>query len=1062
MAEDALSQRYERLVKGRELVRRAALLLSADITLQEAFDQLATLLSAFVDASIVQVAVTGESEARIAYIFRDGVGGSPEDPTVVPDGTTARVLRTGESVLYHGVDDWPAARMIHLKGRPAQRAASAVFVPIPFGGRMVGVLSVQSVTPEAYDEDDRVMLETCALYLGARINDEQQRQAREVLTRMATTDALTGLPNRRAFDEALAREWRRCGRSHSKLSLAMIDVDLFKRFNDAYGHVAGDACLRQVAQAVAHHANRPGDIAARYGGEEFALILPESDELGSFQLGEALCATMRSLAIPHEGSSLGFASASVGVATVIPDADGDPQRLIRAADAMLYLAKRGGRNRVVAEGFHADGPAVVPRVIVRYALPQYATPIFGRAEAVKDLRALLGVSALVTIFGNGGIGKTRLAVQTALQLANEQSDGAWFADLTGLVDEAGIVKSIAAAIGVELPSSGDAVAELLLLLRSQQMLLVMDNCERDSNGAAARVAAAIAGNCPQVSVLATSREPLGVSREKVYRLEPLDLDSAVELFVSRAQRDDREPYGSDDRELIEEICRRLDCVPLAIELAAARAHVMSLEALHLRLPHRQTLPASIAWSYELLSEKERAIFRRLGVFTGSFGLDAATRVAAFGDVVPWEALDGVNALIEMSMLARVGDGSDRYRMLDSIRQHALQKLYEAGEEGGTRRAHAQAFADLSAQVSATYGYTTQDAWLARFEPDVENFRAALDWAIASDVVMAARIVGNLAELWDYCGLVPENLRRAEVVLASLDGCDDDVMLPVYLAVAFLANASRQYRRSLEAGERALEIARRGGDPFLIARALRNAGGARYVLREDPELAKAELAEALAFFRTHDNVVRLASTLYTYGSALDDPEGRPMILEALALVTGAGWPRFIVAIDMNLAERDCWAGDITAACDRTRRAISIVRSRSRRTTFDLTILLDNLASYSCLAGEVEDANAASSEAATIAFAHEQNYGLTLALQNLAYVRAVRGDARGAARLVGYVDACYARLRSARERTEALVYERLLALLRQRLDGATLAVELEAGAALSQEAAYDLAMEPMHAR
>ena len=157
------------------------MLLSADAALPQIFDRLAELLSAFVDASIVQIAIDGDPEPRIAYIFRDGSGGPPEDPTVIPDGASGRVLRSGSAIVYGSVDQWPAARIIAVEGAEPVRAVSAIFVPIPFGGRAVGVLSVQSVKPDAYDDEDRSLLETCALYLGARINDERQREANEAL-----------------------------------------------------------------------------------------------------------------------------------------------------------------------------------------------------------------------------------------------------------------------------------------------------------------------------------------------------------------------------------------------------------------------------------------------------------------------------------------------------------------------------------------------------------------------------------------------------------------------------------------------------------------------------------------------------------------------------------------------------------------------------------------------------------------------------------------------------------------------------------------------------------------
>jgi diguanylate cyclase (GGDEF)-like protein len=1044
------------------------MLLSADVELSDLFSRLATLLGSFVDASIVQVAIANEHEAQIAFIFREGAGGRPENPTVAPDGTTARVLKSGEAVLYRTANEWPSERVITLEGHDAERAASAIFVPIRFGGHMVGVLSVQSINVGAYDDEDRALLETCALYLGARIHDEQQRAASETLALLATIDALTSLANRRSFDDALGREWRRCARSQTSLSLAMIDIDFFKEFNDAYGHVAGDACLRQVAQAIADRIKRPGDLAARYGGEEFALVLPDSDAVGSFKLSESVCAGMLDLAITHEGSSLGYVTVSIGVATIVPDVEDDPQGLLRSADAMLYEAKHNGRNRVVAGHLRFEGPEATARVIVRYALPHYVTPIIGRQREIADLLTLLKTSPLVTIVGTGGIGKTRLAVQAALQMVDAQREGTWFADFARVTDSDQIATTIAAAIGFELPPGRDPLETLITMLKPQHMLLVLDNCEHVIEGAA-RLTAAIVGKCPQVRIIATSREPLGIEGESVYRLDTLDDASALELFVARARRaDQRFPLTAADTPLIAEICSRLDGVALAIELAAARAHVMPLEQLRTRLderfrlltggnrtalPRQQTLLASIGWSYDLLSYNEQTLFRRLGVFSSGFTLEAATRVAADDSIAAWEVVDGIAALIDKSMLERSGAGTKRYRMLDSIRQYAVQRLCEADEEQSARRSHAAAFAALSDDAAASYGHITQSEWLARYEPDLDNFRAALDWATAGDLSLAARITGNLPEFWDYCGVVPESLRRSEAVLVALEHADSEKTVPVLLAIARLSNASRHYRRGLEAGERAYALAQHLGDPLLIARALHHNGGTRCILDLDRERGISELQEALTYFRTQDNVVHTMGTLNMYGWALDPAVGRPLVLDALALANASGWPRIGVNIEMNLAERDFWESNISGAIERATRAISMLRTR--RSALDLTIALGNLASYFCIAGEYGKAHDAAAEAAAIACALDLAYSHAIASQSLAVVFAVRDDARGAAQLLGYINAWYEKLGTKREQTETLVYEHLLSLLRNRLDEATLSAEIASGSTMSMPAAHAFA-------
>ncbi|MHB8461899.1 MAG: diguanylate cyclase, partial [Vulcanimicrobiaceae bacterium] len=331
--------------RGRELVRAVALLLSSDADLARLYPQVGNLLAGYIDAQTVLIATGTEGKLRCDYLRLDGIDGVPESRDIPDDSTTARVMRTCESVIYATAGEWPTRKLFTIEGRKSP-PESGLFVPIQFGGRSVGVLSVQSSIRDAYSADDLSILETCALYIGSRLATQRRMEESERFEHLAHTDPLTGLPNRRLFEEALEREWARASRSGEPVSIAMIDIDHFKSFNDTYGHLAGDSALCQVAATFRSVIERGGDIAARFGGEEFVLLLPGTDAAGTMNLSGRLRSAVQELGIPHAGSLFGVLTVSIGFYTVENVRDVDSSVAIQLADQSLYRAKEAGRNRV--------------------------------------------------------------------------------------------------------------------------------------------------------------------------------------------------------------------------------------------------------------------------------------------------------------------------------------------------------------------------------------------------------------------------------------------------------------------------------------------------------------------------------------------------------------------------------------------------------------------------------------------------------------------------------------------------------------------------------------------
>jgi predicted ATPase/DNA-binding winged helix-turn-helix (wHTH) protein len=423
-------------------------------------------------------------------------------------------------------------------------------------------------------------------------------------------------------------------------------------------------------------------------------------------------------------------------------------------------------------------------------------PLVGRAADLQAAAALIGPRRLVTIVGAGGIGKTRLAQALAWQQRNAWRDGVWWVDLTRLTDPTRTVPEVAALLGVNLPvDAGGDPAELAQRLATRSAVVVFDNCEHLIEAVSA-LAGALLAQAPGIALLATSQEGLKVDNEQVYRLEPLALPKpeavnedplaygAVELFVQRVRALQPafvlEPAQSG---AAIEICRRLDGLPLAIELAAARVPLLGLEGLRVHLGARfrvltggarmalrkhQTLRAALDWSHELLDGDERAVFRRLSVFAGGFTLELAQLVAADEQRDGWVVLELLAHLVDKSLVvaSAVGAGAiPRYSLLESTRAFALEQLAAAGEADKMLRRHAQVMRDF-AQSVGRQRWTLTMAMVRAAQRELDNLRAALDWAMGEngDRGLAVDLLGGGAIVWYRTGLLDEGLDRMLALL----------------------------------------------------------------------------------------------------------------------------------------------------------------------------------------------------------------------------------------------------------------------------------------------------------
>lgn len=700
----------------------------------------------------------------------------------------------------------------------------------------------------------------------------------------------------------------------------------------------------------------------------------------------------------------------------------------------------------------------------RESLRRFSDEIVGRRREIAELERLLEDARLVTVAGPGGIGKTRIAAEIASRRRQRRAD-AVFVELSSIYDEALVADAVASAVGLEVPPHQERAQALAAALGDRPLLLVLDNCEQISKGVGALVGH-LASACPNLHLLATSRESLGIPHEFVYRLDALDEASAAELFVSHARRaNPRFEPNAGTGPAVGRVCTRLDRVALAIELAAARMRSMTLEQLLEHLDDRfnllldgrsvdvlrhQTMQACLDWSYDLLDDRERIVFSRLGVLCGDFTAEAAESIASDATIGPRDVLREIGALIDKSMLVPGGD-STHCRMLETIREYALVRLDEGEGQHTARRAHARYFAGRSAAAASSFGFEPEEVWRERYAFDLENFRAALDWTSQNDLDLAARIVANLAEFWEANTQVSEGLQRSSTILAHVEAQRGSADVGVLLAVARCAFSTRDFRRSLDLAERALKTA---ATPAEVAAANHLAGASRCLLGIEAQRSIAQLHRASDFFETQDNpfYATRAKQDYAYALAQHDPaEGRRLLLESMS--RAGDWPRLAGRIEIRLAELEFRTGNVRLAIEHARSVVDALRSK--HSPLSLGHALVNLGSYLGVAGQYDDAFTVACEATAIARACEIPQWVAIAVQSLALVHAAKGNPGTASSLLGYVDAFYERYGMKREPTEGAVYDKLLELLPQRLDAASIAQHVRQGRSQSEGKAVALA-------
>jgi predicted ATPase/class 3 adenylate cyclase/DNA-binding CsgD family transcriptional regulator len=582
-------------------------------------------------------------------------------------------------------------------------------------------------------------------------------------------------------------------------------------------------------------------------------------------------------------------------------------------------------------------PLRTTTTVVSQNLPVQFTSFVGRQAEMRSLRETLAGNRLVTLTGAGGVGKTRLAVQVAAELAEQFDAGVRYVDLAPITHPDLVPVTVARALGLPDQPGRSTMDTLLRFVRDRQLLVVLDNCEHLLDPCAALIAALV-GAAPRLRLLATSREPIGATGEATWRVPSLSLaDEAVELFVDRARLAQAAFTVTDGNAATAvEICRRLDGIPLAIELAAARVRALSLpeilDSLHDRfrlltggsrtaVRRQQTLRASVDWSHALLTEPEQVLFRRLAVFLGGFDLGAAQAVCRGGDVERYQVLDQLTLLVDKSLVAaEETSGRTRYRLLETVRQYALEKLGESGEADSVRTRHREHYTAMAAMLD-TPAETGHEQRLEQAETEIDNLRAAFLWSREnSDIELALTLASSLQPLWLARGRIREGLAWLDAALTD-DEAQHAEVAPAVRARALADRAALGTfafaADSADQAQQALTMARELDDPALLARALTACGLS--VTGQNAEVARPYFAEAIGLARALDDRWRLSQILAwqaNWASVAGDPiAARAAGQEGHDLADAIGDPFSSRHCRSHLGWAQEWQGDLAGAAAR---------------------------------------------------------------------------------------------------------------------------------------------------
>jgi predicted ATPase/DNA-binding CsgD family transcriptional regulator len=724
-------------------------------------------------------------------------------------------------------------------------------------------------------------------------------------------------------------------------------------------------------------------------------------------------------------------------------------------------------------------------------LPAPRSSFVGREREMAEIRRALSATRLLTLTGVGGSGKTRLALEVARALLEAYPDGVWLVELAPLSEEVLVPKAVAEALEVPERPAGPLADTLAEVLRNRELLLVLDNCEHLLE-ASARLVDKLLDSCPRLSILATSREALRVEGEVRWPVPPLSVPErqgtpsseeleayeSVHLFGERArERDPSFSLSPPNALAAVEICRILEGIPLAIELAAARVGTLSVEQILQRLggslelltrggrtalPRHQTLKGALGWSYDLLSETERKLFRKLSVFAGGWTLEASEAVGSGDGLEEREVLDLLSGLVEKSLVVtkRGQDGGERYRMLEPVRQYALEQLEGGGEVEDTRYAYAQYFLALAEEAEPELLGPRETQWYDRLEEEHDNIRAALSWSLeGASPELGLRLAGAIWWFWQRHGHLSEGLRWLDEGLAKGGGASAITRAKALGGIGWLAYGQADLARMKESATEGLRLsteARLGSHHRALF--LEVLGEASW-LEGDYERAKMLIEESVYLSREANDLGVLANSLIELGNASvwrvgGQEQARAYYEEALTISRELGSASILRSCVNGLGLSYLLQRDIGRAAPLFEESAALCREAGDRTLLPLP--LNDLGWVALLSADLKRAEALHKESLALSKELGESHRTFVFLEGLACDAGAKGEAERAARLFAAAQALREATGFSLEPAMHALAEPYLVEARSQLDENAWTEAWEEGRAMSMEAAFEYAL------